>query len=115
MSTPKRIVEAILGDEDDPVNDFLARNQHEIGDQYRQVGGDYGDPWVHGGAFYNPASQNVVYFRGLEGEGRKDYESSDFDLTEQETAEIMAQFPVAVDPEFPEYGDRKSTRLNSSH
>lgn len=33
---------------------------------WTQIDGDYGDPWLYGGAWYNPAKQIVVYFDGVE-------------------------------------------------
>lgn len=104
MSTAERIVESLLENEPVDPKDFLDRHGDELENAWEHISGDR-DAWTYGGAFYNPVKEEIVYIPGLESEGIRDYEADDFELTEQEMAEIMAQFPEAIDPEFPEYGD----------
>lgn len=93
MSDPEKIVSALLedGEPEDP-KEFMDRNAEDMLNKWEQIGGDFGDPWVHGGSWFNLFQQEIVHIRGLEGEGIKDKEPWDIELTPEELAHIEAQF-----------------------
>ena len=91
--TPTEIVQRLLEGEED---DFLERHVDMIADQYQQISGDR-DWWAYGGTFYNPVKNEIVHIDGLEGSGIKDVEPWDVELDEQQTAAIMADYPVVAD------------------
>lgn len=101
MKTAERIVEALLeSDEVDPKHFALSRSD-QMFDRWEQVDGDM-DWWEHGGTFHNDELGQLIHIPGLDGE---DYSSWDIELTPEDEAEILAQFPVQIDPEWPEGGD----------
>jgi hypothetical protein len=99
-SIVKRLLET---DEVDP-KEFISQNSDEMWDVWEQVDGDM-DWWTYGGTFHNAAQEMMVHVPGLESAGIKDIDPWDIELSEEELAQINAQFPVRVDPEFPEDGD----------
>lgn len=98
MSQPEKVVEALLEMDDgvDP-KEWLDQNSEEMLNKWEQIGGDFGDPWVHGGDWYNQFSHMIVHIDGLEGEGIHDKEPWDIELTPEELAPIMAAFPESDD------------------
>jgi hypothetical protein len=101
MSTAQRIVEALLeADEVDPKR-FTARHSDTIYNTWEQVDGDV-DWWNHGGTFYNPGLHTLIH---VDSSGLKDWAAWDIKLKPEDEAEILAQFPVNIDPEWPEGGD----------
>jgi hypothetical protein len=106
LSTATRIVDVLLeaGDGID-FKAFLDRNSEPLHNHYEQIGGDFGNPWESGGQWFNPFKSELVVIKGLEGEGMRDYEIDDFEISDEELAALQAEYPVKIDPEFPEYGD----------
>lgn len=104
MSTAERIVDVLLESDEPDFKAFLDRNTNEIYNVWEQTGGDV-DWWTYGGTFHNPGLGEMVHVVGLEGEGIKDTSHYDFELTDEEMAKINAEYPVKIDPEFPDDGD----------
>lgn len=106
MSTASHIVDVLLeaGDGID-FKAFLDRHNEPLHNHYEQIGGDFGDPWESGGHWFNPFKSELVVIRGLEGEGMRDYEIDDFEISNDELAQLQTHFPVKIDPEFPDDGD----------
>ena len=58
---------------------------------YEQVGGDFGDPWLYGGTWYEAESTNLVHFEGTESDPDGEFESSDKAVDDKlETADYRA-------------------------
>jgi hypothetical protein len=101
LSTAQRIVETLLeADEVDPKR-FTARHSDAIYNTWEQVDGDV-DWWNEGGTFHNPGLNMLIH---VDSSGLKDWAAWDIKLKPQDEAEILAQFPVKIDPEWPEGGD----------
>jgi hypothetical protein len=104
MSIAERVVTALLeADEVDPKS-FTDRHSDTIYNTWEQVDGDT-DWWEYGGTFHNPGLGMLAHVDGLESAGAKDWSSWDIKLGPEDEAAILAQFPVNVDPEWPEGGD----------
>ena len=56
----------LIEDEGDDKDEVLLG--HLAAKSYTQVGGDFGDPWLYGGAWLSGDGQVVVYMRGAEDE-----------------------------------------------
>lgn len=105
MSVAEQIVDVLLeSDEVDP-KAFTARHSDAIYNTWEQVDGDV-DWWEFGGTFHNPGLGQLVHIPGLEGAELKDWAGWDIELTPEQLAPIQAQFPVDIDPEWPEGGDQ---------
>jgi hypothetical protein len=105
VNIPERIVETLLeADDNIDFRSFLDRNTQAMYDVWEQVDGDV-DWWTYGGTFHNPGRGEMVHVAGLEGEGLKEIEHWDIELTDEEMAQINADYPVKIDPDFPEDGD----------
>jgi hypothetical protein len=107
MSTPEKVVEALLEMDDgvDP-KEWLDQNSEEMLNKWEQIGGDFGDPWAYGGDWYNPFKHEILHIDGLEGEGVKEVDAYDLEATPEEKAKLLQDFPVLVDPEDPGGGDQ---------
>lgn len=98
MSKPEKIVEALLEmDAHEDPKEWLNQNSEEMLNHWEQIGGDFGDPWIYGGDWYNQFKHEIVHINGLEGEGIKDKEPWDIKLTPEELAPIMAAYPESQD------------------
>jgi hypothetical protein len=104
MSIPERIVKALLEAEEFDPKGFTTRHTQTIYNVWEQVGGDV-DWWTYGGTFHNPGTGEMMHIAGLESEGIKDLSHWDFELTDSERAQIETDYPVKIDPEFPDDGD----------
>lgn len=104
MSTAERIVTVLLeSDEIDP-KAFVASRGDEMFNVWEQVDGDM-DWWEYGGTFHNEGLGEMAHIPGTEASELKDWASWDIKLTPEDEAAILAQFPVLIDPEYPEGGD----------
>jgi hypothetical protein len=80
-------------DDGDDEDDASPLSSEEIGDwlgkigitkNYRQIDGDFGDPWLYGGTWYSAGIEkdpdkcsSIVHIEGTESEGTKEYWSND--------------------------------------
>lgn len=104
MSTAEHVVEALLENDEFDAKKFAISRSDQIYNAWEQVGGDV-DWWTYGGTFHNPGTGEMMHISGLEGEGIKDLTHWDFELTDAERAQIEVDYPVKIDPEFPDDGD----------
>jgi hypothetical protein len=105
MSLPERIVEALLEtDEVDP-KAFVGARGDQMYDVWVQIDGDV-DWWEFGGTFHNEQQGLLAHVVGLDSANLKDWASWDIKLTPADLEAINAQFPVDIDPEWPEGGDQ---------
>lgn len=100
MTKPEHIVRALLEstEEEDP-KEYVTRNHDAIDRQtnWHQIDGDFGDAWAYGGSWQDSFSTDILHIDGLEGEGLKDVEAWDIELTDEDMAPILAQFPMDQD------------------
>ncbi len=98
MSEAEHIVKTLLENEEDP-KDYVTRNREAIekGTNWHQIDGDSGDPWAYGGTWQDSISTDIIHIDGLEGEGLKEIDAWDIELTDEEEAAINAQFPFDQD------------------
>jgi hypothetical protein len=94
-------VPAVLGAllEDDEEFAFDAKDmdsESAPADEWRQIGGDYGDPWEYGGSWYNDARQEIWYFAGLEAE-----ESGEYDPLAPDNIRVPPGMQAALNRRFP--------------
>lgn len=88
--------------------EWLDDNSEEMLNKWEQIGGDFGDPWVYGGDWYNQFKHEIVHIDGLESEGIKDKEPWDVELTPEELAAIETQFsPEEYDNEDDRERDKE--------
>jgi hypothetical protein len=104
MRNAERIVNVLLESDDVDPKSFTSRHSDTIYNTWEQVDGDV-DWWEYGGTFHNLGQGQLVHIPGIEGAGLKDWSSWDITLTPEDEAALLAQFPVEIDPEFPEHGD----------
>jgi hypothetical protein len=104
MSVAEQIVDVLLeADEIDPKN-FFDRHAGALFNLWEQTGGDR-DWWTYGGTFHNPGLGEMLHVSGMEQEGLKEIEHWDIELTPEEQAQLEVDYPVKIDPDFPEDGD----------
>ena len=81
----RRVVETVE-DEDFGLEDVY---DVEPENAWRQIDGDFGDPWEYGGDWYNPARNEVLHFGGLEEEGDDaDIDPNDVPVPDQMLAKL---------------------------
>jgi hypothetical protein len=100
---PEDIAAAREADLDDFVSDYMKQNAAMAGDRWEHIDGDT-HAWTYGGTYYNPAQHMLVHMDGLD-DNVKEYWANEMELTPEEQAALLAQFPVLVDPEYPQGGD----------
>lgn len=107
MNEAEKVVDALLEMEDgiDP-KEYLDQNAEEMINKWEQIGGDFGDPWKHGGDWFNLYKREIVHIDGLEGEGLNEVDEYDLELTPEEKAQLQQEYPVDIDPEDPGAGDQ---------
>lgn len=71
--------------EDDELEDFLSRHSDDpkLHAHAEQINGDFGDPWLYGGAWLLPTSHEIVYIHGMEGEGVEEIQPRDVEVPER--------------------------------
>jgi hypothetical protein len=113
MSIAERIVDVLLeSDEIDPKG-FFDRHAGALFNLWEQTGGDR-DWWTYSGTFHNPGLGEMMHVAGLEHEGIKELTHWDFELTDDERAQINVDYPVKIDPDFPEDGDENERDRESA-
>lgn len=93
----QRIFEAMDNDDDDDLDPKDVYNT-EPSNEWEQISGDYGDPWVYGGSWFNAAQSQVIHFNGIETEGGE-IDSDDIEVP----ATMLAKLP----PEQPGWYDNR--------
>lgn len=80
------ILQSILEDEDhdDIVKDVAFGSEDGY---WTQIGGDFGDPWLYGGDWFNPVKGEVLHFDGVENE--KEVEPDEVEIP----ASMLAKLP----------------------
>ncbi len=66
------ILAAILSEDDDEAKEVYHPDADYPGD-WTQVGGDYGNPWVYGGDWFNIHKKSLLHFAGIEQDREVDY------------------------------------------
>lgn len=113
MNEAEKVVDVLLEMEDgiDP-KEYLDQNAEEMINKWEQIGGDFGDPWVHGGDWFNLFKREIIHIDGLEGEGINEIDEYDLETTVDDDAMLLREYPVKIDPEFPEDGDENERDRN---
>jgi hypothetical protein len=71
-----RVLEA--DDEDDILKDLAG--PFEPYDYWEQVGGDFGDPWIYGGDWFNEHRDQLLHFYGIESEQEREIDPDDVEI-----------------------------------
>ncbi len=102
MNDPRAIAARLLEDDEpeDP-KEFIARHSEAdpsfLVPKAELIHGDV-NTWKYGGAWLMPVSSEIVYIRGLEGEGIEEKDGWDFDVPEDVAENIIRAYG---DPELP--------------
>ena len=68
-------------------------------DVWEQIDGDYGDPWLFGGAWYNSYQKRILYFDGTE-DDEGEIEPDMVEVPERMRLALLRKFPIDyVDPD----------------
>jgi hypothetical protein len=77
-------VDLLIEDDNEPYEDEeLLRNitQNEPINAWQQIGGDFGDPWLYGGDWFNQDTDEIIHFDGIEYD--KDIEYWDIEVPQE--------------------------------